>query len=193
MTNNSVKTRRWTRGRTLSRRARVSVVVALAATFGGLLTAGVAVASIPDSHGVIHGCYVTRTGALSVIDTARVHRCARGSKSLTWNHAGPAGTARDAGTVVSVNQGGPSFYTEGLKGWRSVTSPRTGVYCLTPDAKSTIANTTLLLSGGSPGAGGEGFITWGGYCSASPLSLAVDTTDISGNASNGIPFTAVIP
>jgi hypothetical protein len=193
MTINPVKTSRWTRGRTLSRRARVFVVVGLAATFGGLLTAGVAVASIPDSHGVIHGCYVTRTGALSVINTATVHRCARGSKSLTWNHAGPAGTARDAGTVVSVGQGGPSFYTEGLKGWRSVTSPRTGEYCLTPDAKSTFANTTLLLSGGSPGAGGEGFITWGGYCSTNPLSLAVNTTDINGSASNGIPFTAVIP
>jgi hypothetical protein len=56
-----------------------------------------------------------------------------------------------------------------------------------------LENTTLLLSGGSPGAGGEGFITWGGYCSTNPLSLAVDTTNTSGTASNGIPFTAVIP
>src|SRR5215469_2603728 len=193
MTTNQVKTRRWTRGRTLSRRALVSGIVGLAAIFGGLLTAGVALASIPDSHGVIHGCYVTRTGALSVINTARVHQCARGSRSLTWNHAGPAGTARDADTVVSVGQGRPSFYTEGLKGWRSVTRPRTGVYCLTPDAKSTFANTTLMLSGGSPGAGGLGLITWGGYCSTNPLSLAVDTANINGSASNGIPFTAVIP
>jgi hypothetical protein len=99
--------------------------------------------------------------------------------------------ARDAGDVYSLT---PSFYTEGLVGWVSVTRTGTGEYCLTPDATSTEANTSLLLSTGGPGGGGEGIAFWTGYCtSGAVLGLAVDTYTLAGVASNSIPFEAVIP
>lgn len=60
--------------------------------------------------------------------------------------------ARDAGDVLDVDQGSgtPGFQPEGLTGGQKVTSPGTGVYCLTPDARSTQSNTSLVLSLGGP-------------------------------------------
>jgi hypothetical protein len=184
--------------RNLGLRSRLSVIAVVVLAAAGL-GAGVSWASIPASNGVIHSCYKTSTGALSVINSTKVHKCPSGTKSLNWNQtgpAGPAGSARDAGDVASVDQGSgtPSFQTEGLKGWRSVTSPATGEYCLTPDRSSTYANTSLVLSLGGPGSGEPGFVVWGGYCdSSSGLELAVLTYNSSGTLSNEIPFEAVIP
>ncbi len=53
---------------------------------------GVAVASIPNSNGVIYGCYSTRTGALRVINYPS-QRCVSGEKALNWNQRGPSGPA----------------------------------------------------------------------------------------------------
>jgi hypothetical protein len=191
----SINLARWFRPR-----RTVTVVVGLTAAIG-LLVSGVAWASIPAPNGVIYGCYSTKSGALSVIDTAKVHSCPKATKSVTWNHEGPrgvpgaAGTARDAGAVISVGQGGPGFYTEGLKGWRSVTSQSAGVYCLVPDSSSDTANTSLLVSPGSPGGGALGFVGWGGYCVApgGAFGLSVDTYNVSGTLDNDVPFEAVIP
>jgi hypothetical protein len=184
-------------------RKRVALVLGLTVAIG-TLAGGVAWASIPASNGVISGCYSTKTGALSVIDAAKVHSCPKNAKSLDWNQKGqagprgvpgPAGTARDAGTVVSVGQGGPQFYPEGLKGWRSVTSTGTGVYCLVPDASSNGNNTSLLLSPGSPGGGSLGIVGWGGYCTGpgGAFGLTVATYTIAGVPDNDLPFEAVIP
>lgn len=75
-----------------------------------------------------------------------------------------------------------------------MTSPEPGEYCLVPDASSTQANTSLLLSLGSPGAGGPGFVTWGGYCgTGGKLALTVWTYNSSGSLASDIPFEAVIP
>jgi hypothetical protein len=92
-----------------------------------------------------------------------------------------------------VGQGGPSFYAEGLKGWVSVSSPSAGQYCLTPDPSVTVGNAALVLSAGSPGAGGAAFIIWEGYCTLSPVEFAVSTVDSTGALNNDIPFTALIP
>ena len=63
-----------------------------------------AIASIPDAHGVIHGCYSKSTGALRVIDSAK-HKCPRGTKSLNWNQRGPRGPrgARGALATTPIN------------------------------------------------------------------------------------------
>jgi hypothetical protein len=182
--------------RQLSRRAKIAAAGALTITMAGLLTAGVALASSsgPVSNGVIRGCYKTSTGALSVLTSSKKHSCAKGSKSLDWYQSG----ARDAGAVISGGQesgGAPAFYTEGLVGWRAVTSIGTGEYCLTPDASSTQANTSLILSPGSPGAGSLGIVGWGGYCKGADggLGLTVDTFTISGTPDNDLPFEAVVP
>jgi BclA C-terminal domain len=44
---------------------------------------GAIYASIPDSSGVIHGCY-NQNGALRVIDTSSEHHCIPGEKALNW-------------------------------------------------------------------------------------------------------------
>jgi hypothetical protein len=59
-------------------------------------------ASIPDSSGVIHGCYKpTSNGgvsALGVIDTALPGgTCPKGQTALSWNQTGPQGPAGPAG------------------------------------------------------------------------------------------------
>jgi len=51
----------------------------------------VALASIPDSSGVIHGCRNKATGALRVIDSDAGQRCLPTEAALTWNQAGPQG------------------------------------------------------------------------------------------------------
>jgi hypothetical protein len=76
------------------KKARVAFVVATATVL--VAGAGVAWASIPDSSGVIHGCYATSGGALRVIDSAKTS-CKGTEKSLTWNRRGPAGPQGPAG------------------------------------------------------------------------------------------------
>lgn len=86
---------------------------------------GIAVAAIPDSGGVIHGCYKPQSDghstALSVIDTALTNgHCPGGNTELTWNQtgpqgpagatgpagpAGPAATAQDVNSQVTYNVG----------------------------------------------------------------------------------------
>jgi hypothetical protein len=60
-------------------------------------TGGIAYASIPDSSGVIHGCYKTTGGGLRVIDTDRGATCTTGEKSLNWNQTGPQGATGPRG------------------------------------------------------------------------------------------------
>jgi hypothetical protein len=68
-------------------------LVALFVALGG--TAYAASGGIPDSHGVIHGCFRAKTGALRVVGGGV--KCARGERALSWNQQGPAGAAGRAG------------------------------------------------------------------------------------------------
>ena len=56
----------------------------------GLAVAGVAYASIPDSSGVIHGCYQKNNGQLRVIDTDKGQTCNASENQLTWAGQPPA-------------------------------------------------------------------------------------------------------
>jgi hypothetical protein len=77
----------------------------------------------------------------------------------------------------------------------AVSQPSVGQYCLTPDPSiNSIYSAALVLSLGSPGATSEGTVSWDGYCSTSnPVEFAVTTLDTSGNFSDSVNFTAVIP
>lgn len=70
------------------------------AIVGGLIVAvavgSVAWAAIPDANGVIHGCYVKRTGALRVIDTGMA--CKATETALQWSQKGPQGLTGTPGT-----------------------------------------------------------------------------------------------
>jgi hypothetical protein len=66
-------------------------VVALAAA------TGLAIGAIPDSAGVIHGCYTKTGGKLSVIDTEAGKSCKKNQISLNWNQTGPQGPPGQTG------------------------------------------------------------------------------------------------
>jgi len=76
-----------------------------------LAVAGIAYAAIPDSSGVIHGCY-SKTGALRVIDSTA--KCANGETALAWNQkgvkgdAGPAGPQGTKGDTGAAGAQGPA-------------------------------------------------------------------------------------
>src|SRR6266571_4735218 len=79
-----------------SGRVRRTAVVAVVV---GLAAGGIAYASIPDSKGVIHGCYYLgstayggpRNGTLRVIDPSSGATCAGDERSLNWNQKGATG------------------------------------------------------------------------------------------------------
>jgi hypothetical protein len=62
--------------------------------FVGAAIWGTALAAMPDSGGVIHGCYKSdppNRGRLRVIDTEAGQACGLHSKPLSWNQTGPRG------------------------------------------------------------------------------------------------------
>ena len=76
-------------------RRRIRVLVALlAAVLAGIATA-VALAAIPDSNGVIHGCYATASGSLRVVNASS--ECFVTETPLDWGVEGPAGAAGSQG------------------------------------------------------------------------------------------------
>ena len=71
---------------THSRLASASVI-----TSGLIVVAGTAAfASIPDSAGVIHGCYKAQNGQLRLINWPSQH-CLKSEKAIMWNEVGPQG------------------------------------------------------------------------------------------------------
>jgi hypothetical protein len=83
----------------------VAVVAALAA-------AGIAYATIPDSGGVIHGCYAkasggTPPGTLRVIDTGIGQSCGLNEVALNWNQQGVKGATGAQGPAGPQGPVGP--------------------------------------------------------------------------------------
>jgi hypothetical protein len=74
---------------------------------GALAAAGAAYSTIPDSNGVIHGCYGKSGGGLRVIDNT-VTNCAKTETSLNWNVAGATGPAGPQGAQGGQGPQGPA-------------------------------------------------------------------------------------
>ncbi|MGN6377853.1 MAG: hypothetical protein ACTHNU_02780, partial [Gaiellales bacterium] len=75
--------------------------------------------SIPDSKGVIHGCYAnTSPHTLRVIDTAVTGSCPSGTTPLNWNVKGPPGPSNAYAAhhdgAVSLSQSGSTLLTLNL-------------------------------------------------------------------------------
>src|SRR4051794_13125983 len=79
------------------RRRRPSPALIVAALALAVALGGVAVAAIPSSDGVIHGCYKQHKGQLRVVDAASGQHCRRSEVALAWNQQGPAGPQGAAG------------------------------------------------------------------------------------------------
>jgi hypothetical protein len=84
--------------------ARTWSIVVIAAAVG-LVAAGISYATIPDSSGVIHGCYQKSGGTLRVID-ATVTTCAKTETELDWSQTGPPGPAGPQGPVGPAGPAG---------------------------------------------------------------------------------------
>ena len=89
----------WT-GRRLSMIAAVVVCAAVG---------GIAYASIPDSNGVIHGCYRKTTGELIVIDSGG-KGCEEGWKPLNWSQTGLTGATGATGPTGARGPAGLSLF-----------------------------------------------------------------------------------
>lgn len=85
------------------RLARYTALAGAVAAVG--LVGGTAFASIPGSTGVINGCYSTKNGALSVIDSSA--KCPNGTTALSWNQTGPQGPAGATGPQGPAGATGP--------------------------------------------------------------------------------------
>ena len=90
----------------MSGRTLLAVLVVAAATAGGI-----AYASIPDSGGVIHGCYSlngaggTNGTPLNIVNSD-IASCSKGQQAVTWSQTGPQGTAgKDGVSVTSTSLG----------------------------------------------------------------------------------------
>ena len=105
-------------------------VVRLSWVTGALLVVGggIAYATIPDSGGVIHGCYNKENGRLRVIDTSPggsqssqngdhgqsgnektsdLGGCGSNETALNWNQTGPQGPKGDTGATGPAGPQGP--------------------------------------------------------------------------------------
>jgi hypothetical protein len=82
-----------------------ALVVAVAAVV--LALGGVGWASIPDSGGVIHGCYQKEHGQLRVIDTDKHQSCNHSEIAVSWSQTGPQGATGPQGPAGPAGPAGP--------------------------------------------------------------------------------------
>ena len=107
-------------------KVRTTVIAAGCAT---LAAVGIAGAAIPDSDGVITGCYHTASGNLRAIDDGA--QCRSGEERISWSQRGPQGIQGEQGpkgdtgdTGATGPQGPPGPQGEkGDKGDTGLTGP----------------------------------------------------------------------
>ena len=123
--------------------ARKLILVVLAVALG----AGVALASIPDRNGTIHGCRNVRTGVLRAIKSQA--RCRTLEKPLNWNVQGRQGDIGPAGPQGPAGVQGPpgpalaSF--DALAGLACTIEAETGTIAIDYDAVSGDAHIRCVL------------------------------------------------
>lgn len=98
----------WVRTRRVTVAVAAAVVVAVAG--------GVAYATIPDSGGVITGCYNNKTGALRVVDADAGADCLPAETPLRWSQQGPSGPTGPAGPQGPPGGSGLSVYIPSAEG-----------------------------------------------------------------------------
>src|SRR5437867_5800372 len=82
---------------------------------------GVVFAIVPDSNGVIHGCYNRNSGTLRLID-ASTQTCLTGETAIAWSQTGPQGPAGPTGPQGLKGDIGPAGPT-GPQGLQGATGP----------------------------------------------------------------------
>ena len=90
-------------------------VVALAIVGTLVVAGGIAYATIPDSSGVIHGCYQKNQGTLRVIDAGTAQTCSSSETALNWSQTGPQGAQGPPGPTGPSDVWSVDGYGAGLK------------------------------------------------------------------------------
>jgi hypothetical protein len=158
---------------------------------GVLVLIGIAVpsalASIPDSGGVIHGCYHPQANGastpLGVIDTALPSgHCPGGWTEIDWGQTGPAGATGPAGPA---GPSGPQGDTgmEGPAGNYTFYTAQTNDYV--PPATSTYDVLAQCNSGGDIATGGGFDINAGGGFPGVTVASSVPLTPSNGQPPYG--------
>jgi hypothetical protein len=106
-----------------SKLKRPPVIAAI--VVGVVVAAGVAKATIPDSGGVIHGCYKQSSGAMRVIDQGAGDACKSSETALDWSQQAPAGPQGSQGPAGPAGGSGPQG-PAGLTGATVVTGAAVG-------------------------------------------------------------------
>lgn len=128
------------------RRLLLAVLAAMGLAVVGTV---VAVASIPDTSGTIHACYL-KTGELRVIDSSTAS-CAKKETALNWSQTGPQGPPGAQGATGPAGAAGPPG-APGVSGYEVVSyteSSQTGFHISAsvtcPDGKQAIAGGARAL------------------------------------------------
>lgn len=143
--------------RFLSRRRRVVVLVPVLFALAG----GIAYASIPDSSGVIHGCYNKSSGTLNVIDSSLTKSCPSGYLPLNWSQSGPTGPRGPSDAYLASDPGesigfDTTILSTTLPAGSYTLIAKTGVYnlgfadiidCMLKSGTATLDNDTVRLDG----------------------------------------------
>lgn len=79
----------------------------LGAVVGAVAAGGAAYAAIPDSTGVINGCYQKHVGNLRVIDSSAGERCRPSEIPISWSQTGPQGPPGPQGPKGDTGAVGP--------------------------------------------------------------------------------------
>ena len=92
------------------------------------VSAGIAYAAIPNTSGVINGCYLSGQGQLRVIDTEKGETCKSNETAISWNQKGPKGDQGiqgpkgDKGETGATGATGPTG-PQGPQGETGATGP----------------------------------------------------------------------
>jgi hypothetical protein len=173
-----------------SRLASASII-----SSGLLVLAGtVAFASIPDSSGVINGCFQTQHGQLRVIDPATQH-CLPSETAISWNQIGLHGPAGLAGPPGRPGPPGPPGSGGGSNGF--VTGVRSGTLTITPSAVLTLTlpggsyvlSASVFVSNSNSGTLGAPILCWFSPATEGGL-FAINLTPF---VSGAIPTAGTVP
>jgi Collagen triple helix repeat (20 copies) len=142
---------------------RLRTLIPVTATAGLVVGVGIAMGAIPDSGGVIHGCYKRTEGQLRVIDPGQGGSCRRSETALTWSQQGPQGVPGPQG---AAGPQGPTGDT-GPQGPVGLTGPAGAVGPAGPAGPAgaqgppgTARDVAAVQPGPNPQFRPEGFKVW---------------------------------
>jgi hypothetical protein len=137
----------------------------------GAASVTVALAAIPDTKGVIHGCYRRSDGRLRVIDTARSQKCLSGERALNWNKAGPPAplspsvksltasvVVSDVPTSSTITWTQPAGTVASNVYYRLRVTTPSGACDAEPEAGSVVGNYSLNVDTGHVGGFNQTFL-----------------------------------